>query len=76
MSAALAAVPTNDVSLFLVVPLALAIDRAAQVPRQRLVIFEALAVNVGGAGWMIGSLANLIALRLDGSRGIGWRCHA
>ena len=25
---------------------------------------------------MIGSLANLIALRLDGSRGIGWRFHA
>lgn len=36
----------------------------------------AAAVNVGGAGLMIGSLANLIALRLDGSRGIGWRFHA
>jgi Na+/H+ antiporter NhaD/arsenite permease-like protein len=36
----------------------------------------ASAVNVGGAGLMIGSLANLIALRLDGSRGIGWRFHA
>ena len=36
----------------------------------------AAAVNVGGAGLAIGSLANLIALRLDGSRGIGWRFHA
>ena len=36
----------------------------------------ASAVNVGGAGLAIGSLANLIALRLDGSRGIGWRFHA
>jgi Na+/H+ antiporter NhaD/arsenite permease-like protein len=36
----------------------------------------AAAVNVGGAGLMIGSLANLIALHLDGSRGIGWRFHA
>jgi len=36
----------------------------------------AAAVNVGGSGLMIGSLANLIALRLDGSRGIGWRFHA
>ena len=34
------------------------------------------AVNVGGSGLMIGSLANLIALRLDGDRGIGWRFHA
>jgi hypothetical protein len=25
---------------------------------------------------MIGSLANLIALRLEGSRGIAWRFHA
>jgi hypothetical protein len=25
---------------------------------------------------MVGSLANLIALRLDGSRGIGWHFHA
>src|SRR6185437_10999060 len=29
----------------------------------------AAAVNVGGSGLMIGSLANLIALRLDGGRG-------
>ncbi|MBU6478698.1 MAG: citrate transporter, partial [Xanthomonadaceae bacterium] len=36
----------------------------------------AAAVNVGGAGLMIGSMANMIALRLDGSRGIGWRFHA
>lgn len=35
----------------------------------------AIAVNVGGAGLAIGSLANLIALRLKGSRGIGWRFH-
>jgi Na+/H+ antiporter NhaD/arsenite permease-like protein len=36
----------------------------------------AAAVNVGGSGLLIGSLANLIALRLDGGRGIGWRFHA
>jgi Na+/H+ antiporter NhaD/arsenite permease-like protein len=36
----------------------------------------AIAVNVGGSGIMIGSLANLIALRLDGSPRIGWKFHA
>ncbi|MGH8164520.1 MAG: SLC13 family permease, partial [Rhodanobacteraceae bacterium] len=35
----------------------------------------AIAVNVGGSGIAIGSLANLIALRLDGSPRIGWRFH-
>ncbi|HEX6613732.1 MAG TPA: SLC13 family permease, partial [Rhodanobacteraceae bacterium] len=45
LSAALASVLTNDVALFLVVPLTLAVDRIAKIPRQRLVIFEALAVN-------------------------------
>lgn len=47
LSAALATLLTNDVALFLVVPLTLAIDRIARIPRQRLVIFEALAVNAG-----------------------------
>ncbi|MGH8213753.1 MAG: SLC13 family permease, partial [Rhodanobacteraceae bacterium] len=36
----------------------------------------AIAVNVGGSGIMIGSLANLIALRLDGSPRIAWKFHA
>jgi di/tricarboxylate transporter len=40
MSALLASVLTNDVALFLIVPLTLAIDRLARIPRQRLVIFE------------------------------------
>lgn len=34
-----------------------------------------IAVNVGGYGLAIGSMANLIALRLEGSTGIWWQFH-
>jgi len=60
LAAALATVLTNDVALFLVVPLTLAIDRIARVPRQRLVIFEALAVNAGSTFSPIGNPQNLL----------------
>jgi Na+/H+ antiporter NhaD/arsenite permease-like protein len=59
MSALLASVLTNDVALFLIVPLTLAIDRIANIPRQRLVIFEALAVNAGSTFSPIGNPQNL-----------------
>ena len=36
----------------------------------------AYAVNVGGFGLAIGSLANLIALRLAAEPGLAWRFHA
>lgn len=60
MSALLASVLTNDVALFLIVPLTLAIDRLAHIPRQRLVIFEALAVNAGATFSPIGNPQNLL----------------
>jgi Na+/H+ antiporter NhaD/arsenite permease-like protein len=60
LSAALASVLTNDVALFLVVPLTLAVDRIAKIPRQRLVIFEALAVNAGSTFSPIGNPQNLL----------------
>ena len=60
MSALLASVLTNDVVLFLIVPLTLAIDRVARIPRQRLVIFEALAVNAGATFSPIGNPQNLL----------------
>ncbi|HET8553315.1 MAG TPA: SLC13 family permease, partial [Rhodanobacteraceae bacterium] len=46
-SALLATVLTNDVSLFLMVPLTLALGRQDRLPVSRLVILEALAVNAG-----------------------------
>ncbi len=66
LSAALATVLTNDVALFLVVPLTLAIDRVARIPRQRLVIFEALAVNAGSTFSPIGNPQNLLLWQHSG----------
>jgi Na+/H+ antiporter NhaD/arsenite permease-like protein len=66
LAAALATVLTNDVALFLVVPLTLAIDRIAAVPRQRLVIFEALAVNAGSTFSPIGNPQNLLLWQRSG----------
>lgn len=66
LSAALSAVLTNDVSLFLIVPLTLAIDRIARIPRQRLVIAEALAVNAGSTFSPIGNPQNLLLWQHSG----------
>jgi Na+/H+ antiporter NhaD/arsenite permease-like protein len=67
LSAALSTVLTNDVSLFLVVPLTLGIARIAEVPLTRLVIFEALAVNAGSALTPIGNPQNLLLWHQAGS---------
>ncbi|TAN02952.1 MAG: citrate transporter [Rhodanobacteraceae bacterium] len=66
LSAVLATVLTNDVALFLVVPLTLAIDHIARIPRQRLVIFEALAVNAGSTFSPIGNPQNLLLWQHSG----------
>ena len=66
LAAAFATVLTNDVALFLIVPLTLAVDRLARVPRQRLVIFEALAVNAGSTFSPIGNPQNLLLWQHSG----------
>ena len=66
LSAALAFVLTNDVALFLIVPLTLAVDGIARIPRQRLVIFEALAVNAGSTFSPIGNPQNLLLWQHSG----------
>jgi Na+/H+ antiporter NhaD/arsenite permease-like protein len=66
LSAALASVLTNDVALFLIVPLTLAVDRIAKIPRPRLVIFEALAVNAGSTFSPIGNPQNLLLWQHSG----------
>ena len=38
---------TNDVALFIVVPLTITLKRLCEIPVNRLIIFEALAVNAG-----------------------------
>ncbi|HEV2219547.1 MAG TPA: SLC13 family permease [Casimicrobiaceae bacterium] len=50
---------TNDVALFVVVPLTLGLARIAHLPSTRLVVFEALAVNVGSTLTPIGNPQNI-----------------
>lgn len=72
LAAALSTVLTNDVALFLVVPLTLALDRVAVIPRQRLVIFEALAVNAGSTFSPIGNPQNLLLWQHSGLGFLGY----
>lgn len=59
LSAALSAVVTNDVALFIVVPLTLGLRLVAVLPIGRLIVFEALAVNAGSTISPIGNPQNL-----------------
>lgn len=58
-SALLSAVVTNDVALFVVVPLILGLDAVARLPIGRLIAFQALAVNAGSTLSPVGNPQNL-----------------
>jgi len=66
-SAALSMLITNDVALFIVVPLTLGLASAARLPIGRLVVFEALAVNAGSAASPIGNPQNLFLWQSSGT---------
>ena len=51
---------TNDVSLFLLVPLTVAIGALSNLPVLRMVVLEALAVNAGSTLSPIGNTQNLL----------------
>ena len=59
-TALLSMVLTNDVSLFLLVPLTMAIGRISNLPVMRAVVLEALAVNAGSTLSPIGNPQNLL----------------
>ncbi len=59
ISAVLATFLTNDIALFIVVPLTLAFEKFVNMDVIKLVIFEAIAVNVGSALTPIGNPQNL-----------------
>lgn len=61
----LSTVLTNDVALFVVVPLTLGVCRLTGMPAARLVVFEALAVNAGSALTPIGNPQNLFLWQLS-----------
>ncbi len=65
-AAALSAVVTNDVALFVTVPLTLALARAVPLPVPKLVIFQALAVNAGSAVSPVGNPQNLFLWQVSG----------
>jgi di/tricarboxylate transporter len=65
-AALLSTVLTNDVALFIVVPLTLGVCRLTAMPATRLVVFEALAVNAGSALTPIGNPQNLFIWQLSG----------
>jgi Na+/H+ antiporter NhaD/arsenite permease-like protein len=64
-TALLSMVLTNDVSLFLLVPLTLAIGRISNLPVMRMVVLEALAVNAGSTLSPIGNPQNLLLWQYD-----------
>jgi Na+/H+ antiporter NhaD/arsenite permease-like protein len=59
-AALLAAIVTNDVALFILIPISLSIGRLTGVAVGRLIIFLALAVNAGSALTPIGNPQNLL----------------
>lgn len=61
----LSMVLTNDVALFVVVPLTLVVCRITQMAATRLIVFEALAVNAGSALTPTGNPQNLFLWHLS-----------
>ncbi|MBL8393951.1 MAG: anion transporter [Candidatus Accumulibacter sp.] len=66
-AAAMASVLTNDIALFIVVPLTLGLHGMAALPTARLVIFEALAVNAGSVLTPMGNPQNLFLWHRSGA---------
>lgn len=64
-TAVLSMVLTNDVALFVVVPLTLGVCRLTALPATRLIVFEALAVNAGSTLTPIGNPQNLFLWQLS-----------
>ncbi|PUA16474.1 SLC13 family permease [Glaciimonas sp. PCH181] len=56
---------TNDVGLFVMVPLTLSLRTTVKLPITRLIIFEALAANAGSALTPIGNPQNLFLWQLS-----------
>ena len=65
-AALLSALLTNDIALFIVVPLTLSLHGMASLPITRLVVFEALAVNAGSALTPVGNPQNLFLWQRSG----------
>jgi len=65
-AALLSAVVTNDVALFILLPITLSIGRLTGMPVGRLIIFLALAVNAGSSLTPVGNPQNLLLWQASG----------
>lgn len=63
---------TNDVALFIVVPLTLTLKKWCAIPVNRLIIFEALAVNAGSLLTPIGNPQNILLWGRSGLSFLGF----
>lgn len=66
LAAALSTLLTNDVALFVVVPLTLSLHELTPLPLKRLVIFIALSVNAGSVLTPLGNPQNLFLWQTSG----------
>lgn len=66
LAAALSTLLTNDVALFVVVPLTLSLHQLTPLPLKRLIIFIALAVNAGSILTPLGNPQNLFLWQTSG----------
>ena len=67
LAAALSTLLTNDVALFVVVPLTLSLHELTPLPLKRLVIFIALSVNAGSILTPLGNPQNLFLWQTSGA---------
>jgi len=65
-AAMLSTVLSNDIAIFIVVPLTLGLRGQATLPLSRLVIFEVLAVNAGSMLTPVGNPQNILLWQLSG----------
>jgi Na+/H+ antiporter NhaD/arsenite permease-like protein len=66
LAAGLSTLVTNDVALFVVVPLVLSLNELTPLPVKRLAIFAALAVNAGSILTPLGNPQNLFLWQTSG----------
>lgn len=66
LAAALSTLLTNDVALFVIVPLTLSLHQLTPLPLKRLVVFIALAVNAGSILTPLGNPQNLFLWQTGG----------
>lgn len=75
LSAVLSMFLTNDITLFLVVPLTLSLQKFLKNDMKKIIVFEALAVNVGSSLTPIGNPQNLLLWHLWGISFLGFILH-